>query len=51
LLGKIFSYQVLALTEILGDMAWVIIGLFVSLALGWTLWTYLRPKKHVGRGA
>ncbi len=48
LLGKIFSYQVQALSEILGDMAWVIIGLFASLALGWTLWTYLRPKRRVG---
>jgi membrane protein DedA with SNARE-associated domain len=51
LLGKIFSYRVQAWSEMLGNLAWVILGLLASIALGWTLWTYLRPKQRAGRRA
>ncbi len=43
MLGKIFSDRVQALAEILGDLAWVTIGLFIALILGWRLLRYLRP--------
>jgi membrane protein DedA with SNARE-associated domain len=49
LLGKYFSDRVQALSETLGNLSWLILGLFVSCALGWTLWTYLRVKDPGGR--
>ncbi|MGA2222201.1 MAG: DedA family protein [Verrucomicrobiia bacterium] len=51
LLGKLFSDRVQALSETLGNLTWVIIGLLASFALGWTLWTYLRAKGPGGHHA
>jgi len=45
MLGKIFSDRVEALTEILGNLGWVVIGLIVALILGWNLVQYLRPAR------
>ena len=42
LLGKFFNDRVQVLSETLGNLTWVILGLFVSCALGWTLWNRLR---------
>jgi len=42
LLGKIFSDRVQALSETLGNLTWVILGLFLSCLLGWTLLNRLR---------
>ena len=41
-LGYIFSGRVQAMVEILGNLAWVIVGLFVAVILGWKLVRYLR---------
>jgi membrane protein DedA with SNARE-associated domain len=36
-LGQFFSDRVQAISEVLGDFVWVIVGLIVVLALGWKL--------------
>jgi len=45
LLGKIFSGRVQALVDILGNLAWVILGLIAAAILGWQLLRYLRPSE------
>lgn len=42
-LGYIFSDRVQALVEIIGNLAWVIVGLIVAVILGWKLVRYVRP--------
>src|SRR5712671_6334897 len=42
LLGMLFSDRVQALVEILGNLAWVIVGLIVAAILGWKLLRYLQ---------
>src|SRR6266851_8208736 len=42
-LGYIFSNRVQAIAEILGNLAWVIVGLIVAAILGWKLVRYIRP--------
>lgn len=43
-LGTFFSDHVQTLSETVGKLSWVIIGLVALCALGWTLWPYLRAK-------
>ena len=43
MLGKFFSDRVQALVEILGNLAWVIVGLIVAVIIGWRLLRYIRP--------
>lgn len=43
MLGYIFSDRVQYLAEILGNLAWVILGLIVAAVLGWKIFRYLRP--------
>jgi len=43
LLGKIFSGRVQALLDILGNLAWVLIGLIAALILGWWFVRSLQP--------
>jgi membrane-associated protein len=45
LLGYVFSDRVQYLVEILGNLAWVILGIILTLILGWKVLRYLRPKK------
>lgn len=45
MLGYVFSDRVQYLVEILGNLAWVILGIILSLLLGWKLLRYIRPKK------
>jgi membrane-associated protein len=47
LLGRIFSGRVQALVEILGNLAWVIVGLTAAVLVGWQLLRYLRPAGAV----
>ena len=47
MLGKIFSDRVQALVEILGNLAWVIVGLVAAVILGWQLWQYTRPTSAI----
>jgi membrane-associated protein len=47
LLGKLLSDRVQALVEILGDLAWVIVGLIAAVILGWQLLQYVRPANAV----
>ena len=49
ILGYIFSNRVQAIAEILGNLAWVIVGLIVTVILGWKLVRYVRPIT-VGEG-
>jgi membrane-associated protein len=42
MLGKIFSNRVQATSEVLGDLTWVLVGLFIAVVLGWKLMKYLR---------
>jgi membrane-associated protein len=41
-LGKIFSDRVQQLSDLLGSLAWVIVGTLAALLLGWKLLTYFR---------
>ena len=50
LLGKFFSGRVQALLDILGNLAWVIVGLVAATIVGWQLIRYLRPVKHASTG-
>ena len=47
MLGKFFSDRVQALVEILGNLAWVIVGLIAAVILGWKLLRYLQPAEPV----
>jgi membrane protein DedA with SNARE-associated domain len=51
MLGYIFSNRVQYIAEILGNLAWVILGLILALILGWKVLRYLRPKTAVAEGA
>ena len=46
MIGKVLSDRVQALVEILGNLAWVIIGLIVTILLGWQLLRYIRPSSE-----
>lgn len=50
MLGKIFSDRVQALVDILGNLAWVIVGFIAAAILGWQLIRYLRPVNSVSGG-
>jgi membrane protein DedA with SNARE-associated domain len=43
-LGYVFSDRVQAIAEILGNLAWVIVGLIVAVILGWKLKQYVHPQ-------
>jgi membrane protein DedA with SNARE-associated domain len=43
-IGYAFSNRVQAIAEILGNLTWVIVGLIVTVILGWQLVRYVRPK-------
>lgn len=45
MLGMLFSGRVQALVEVLGNLAWVIVGLIVAVILGWKLLRYLQPAE------
>ncbi|HLO01156.1 MAG TPA: DedA family protein [Pyrinomonadaceae bacterium] len=45
-LGYLFSNRVQAIADILGNLAWVIVGLIVTVILGWKLVQYVRPKEQ-----
>ncbi|HET6976193.1 MAG TPA: DedA family protein [Pyrinomonadaceae bacterium] len=45
MLGYVFSDRVQYLVEILGNLAWAILGIILTVILGWKLLRYLRPKK------
>jgi len=45
MLGYIFSDRVQYIAEILGNLAWAILGLIVAVILGWKLVRYVRPAK------
>lgn len=45
-LGYTFSDRVQYLAEILGNLAWVILGLVVALLLGWKVMRYFRPARE-----
>lgn len=44
MLGYFFSDRVQYISEILGNLAWAILGFIVALILGWKLVRYARPK-------
>jgi membrane protein DedA with SNARE-associated domain len=44
-LGNIFSDQVLAVSEFLGDLTWAVAGLVVAVWLGWKLLRYLSQRR------
>jgi membrane-associated protein len=44
MLGYIFSDRVQAIADVLGYLAWVILGLIVSVVLGWKIMHYLRSQ-------
>ena len=48
-LGKLFSDRVQALVDILGDLAWVIVGLIAAVVLGWQLLRYVRTSNAGSR--
>ncbi len=45
-LGYTFSDRVQYLAEILGNLAWVILGVIVALLLGWKVLRYFRPARE-----
>jgi TRAP-type C4-dicarboxylate transport system permease small subunit len=47
MLGYIFSDRVQAITEVFGNLAWVIIGIVVAVILGWKIIQYLRSQDSV----
>jgi membrane-associated protein len=47
MLGYIFSDRVQYIAEILGNLAWAILGLIVSVILGWKLVRYMRPARQL----
>ncbi|HEY6806790.1 MAG TPA: DedA family protein [Pyrinomonadaceae bacterium] len=46
LLGFKFSDRVQYLVEILGNLAWVILGILIALLLGWKVVKYIKPKQE-----
>lgn len=46
--GYAFSNRVQAISEILGNLTWVVVGLVVTAILGWQLMRYVRPKEQTG---
>jgi membrane-associated protein len=46
-IGYAFSNRVQAIAEILGNLTWVIVGLIVTVILGWQLVRYVRPENVV----
>ena len=44
--GYAFSNRVQAISEILGNLTWVVVGLVVTAILGWQLMRYVRPKEQ-----
>ena len=50
MLGKFFSDRVQELVEILGNLAWVVVGLIVAVILGWKLLRYMRPEPAIKGG-
>src|SRR5437667_158290 len=44
-IGRIFSDRVQAMSEVLGNLAWVIIGLLGVMFFGWKLWSSYRSAK------
>jgi membrane-associated protein len=51
MLGKLFSDRVQALVEILGNLAWVIVGVIAAVILGWQLLQYLRVVDSTKSGS
>jgi membrane-associated protein len=49
-IGYAFSNRVQAIAEILGNLTWVIVGLMVTVILGWQLVRYVRPKAEPNPG-
>jgi membrane-associated protein len=49
-IGYVFSNRVQAIAEILGNLTWVIVGLIVTLILGWQLVQYVRPRPELDPG-
>jgi membrane-associated protein len=45
-IGYAFSNRVQAIAEILGNLTWVVVGLIVTVVLGWQLVQYVRPKRE-----
>jgi membrane-associated protein len=45
-LGRFFSDRVVALTSVLGDVAWAIAAFLAAMVLGWKLWTYVRRARR-----
>lgn len=44
MLGYKFSDRVQYLVEILGNLAWVILGILIAIILGWKIVKYLKPR-------
>lgn len=42
MLGRFFSDRVQAMSDLLGDFTWMILGLFAALVLGWMLFRHFR---------
>jgi membrane protein DedA with SNARE-associated domain len=50
-LGYLFSDRVQYLAEILGNLAWVILGVVLAVILGWKVMRYLRPARSEASNA
>jgi membrane protein DedA with SNARE-associated domain len=48
MLGYTFSDRVQYLAEILGNLAWAILGLIIAIILGWKIMRYFRPRETEG---
>ena len=46
--GYAFSNRVQAIAEILGNLTWVVVGLVVTVILGWQVLRYVRPQEQTG---
>jgi len=46
MLGYVFSDRVQYLAEILGNLAWLILGVIVTILLGWKVLKYFRAPKE-----
>jgi membrane protein DedA with SNARE-associated domain len=49
-IGYAFSNRVQAIAEILGNLSWVIVGLIVTVILGWQVVQYVHPKPEPDPG-
>jgi membrane-associated protein len=49
-IGYTFSNRVQAIAEILGNLSWVIVGLIVTVILGWQVVQYVHPKPEPDPG-